>query len=61
VADCKFPRLQLRGSAGISPASLLVSGDEDAQTKEVGKELNQMVGKIYSLTEWKSIGCVAPS
>jgi len=38
VTDCEFPRLQLRGSAGFSPASLLTSGDEDARTKEVEKE-----------------------
>src|SRR5580698_5053056 len=29
-----FPRLQLRGSAGFSPASLLINADEDARTKE---------------------------
>jgi hypothetical protein len=39
VTDCEFPRLQLRGSAGFSPASLLISIDEDARTKEVEKEL----------------------
>jgi hypothetical protein len=35
VTGCEFPRLQLRGSAGFSPASLL---NEDARTKEVEKE-----------------------
>ena len=34
----RFPRLQLRGSAGFSPASLLVRNDEGARTKEVVKE-----------------------
>jgi len=43
VTDCEFPRLQLRGSAGFSPASLLIRTDEirsdkDARTKEVVKE-----------------------
>jgi len=38
VTDCEFPRLQLRGSAGFSPASLLTVVDEDARTKEVEKE-----------------------
>jgi hypothetical protein len=38
VTDGEFPRLQLRGSAGFSPASLLISVDEDARTKEVEKE-----------------------
>jgi hypothetical protein len=38
VTDGEFPRLQLRGSAGFSPASLLTSVDEDARTKEVEKE-----------------------
>jgi len=28
-----FPRLQLRGSAGFSPASLLVTDNEVARTK----------------------------
>jgi len=51
----------LRGSAGFAPASLLVKADEDAQTKEVVKDLNWIVGKIYSLAEGKSINprCVA--
>jgi hypothetical protein len=53
VAGCKFPRLQLRGSAGFSPASLPVKADKDAQTKEVVKELNWIVGKIYSLATVK--------
>jgi hypothetical protein len=39
VTDCEFPRLQLRGSAGFSPASLLIAIDEDARTKEVEKDL----------------------
>jgi hypothetical protein len=43
VTGCEFPRLQLRGSAGFSPASLLIRTDEirsdkDARTKEVVKE-----------------------
>ena len=43
MSDCEFPRLQLRGSAGFSPASLLIRTDEirsdkDARTKEVEKE-----------------------
>ena len=38
MTACEFPRLQLRGSAGFSPASLLISVDEDARTKEVEKE-----------------------
>jgi len=58
VAGCKFPRLQLRGSAGFSPASLPVKADKDAQTKEVVKELNWIVGKIYSLAERKSINSI---
>jgi hypothetical protein len=33
----QFPRLQLRGSAGFSPASLLLNAEEDARTKELGK------------------------
>jgi|ERR1700722_4731530 len=33
-----FPRLQLRGSAGFSPASLLINADEGARTKYFGKE-----------------------
>jgi hypothetical protein len=39
VTDGEFPRLQLRDSAGFSPASLLTSVGEDARTKEVEKEL----------------------
>jgi hypothetical protein len=42
VTDGEFPRLQLRGSAGFSPASLLTSLDEDARTKEVVKERNPL-------------------
>jgi hypothetical protein len=43
VTDCEFPRLQLRGSAGFSPASLFIRteeirSDKDARTKEVEKE-----------------------
>jgi hypothetical protein len=34
----QFPRLQLRGSAGFSPASLPHHGDKDARTKYVVKE-----------------------
>jgi hypothetical protein len=44
VAGCKFPRLQLRGSAGFSPASHLII-DKDAQTKEVVKEQSEWLGK----------------
>jgi hypothetical protein len=44
VTGCKFPRLQLRGSAGFSPASLLIHAEEDARTKETEKE--QMVREI---------------
>ena len=38
MTDCEFPRIQLRGSAGFSPASLLILFDEDARTKEIEKE-----------------------
>ena len=43
MTGCEFPRLQLRGSAGFSPASLLIRTDEirsdkDTRTKEVVKE-----------------------
>ena len=34
----QFPRLQLRGSAGFAPASLLVKRDEDARTKNVKEQ-----------------------
>jgi hypothetical protein len=61
VAGCKFPRLQLRGSAGFSPASLLVKANEDAQTKEVVKELNLIVEKIYSPAARKSIIRIDPA
>jgi hypothetical protein len=42
VTDCEFPRIQLRGSAGFSPASLLTFVGEDARTKEVEKERNPL-------------------
>ena len=41
------PRLQLRGSAGFSPASLPVRGDEGARTKELAKS-RTTAWKIYS-------------
>jgi hypothetical protein len=46
VADLRLPRLQLRGSAGFSPASLLVRMTKGARTKEFVKEQNPMVEKI---------------
>jgi hypothetical protein len=49
VAGGKFPRLQLRGSAGLAPASLPVSDDRSARTKEVVKEQRlNLVREIYS-------------
>jgi hypothetical protein len=44
VTGCEFPRIQLRGSAGFSPASLLTFVDEDARTKEVEKEQKPLPG-----------------
>ena len=38
MTGCEFPRLQLRGSAGFPPASLLTAIDENARTKEIEKE-----------------------
>jgi hypothetical protein len=43
----QFPRIQLRGSAGFSPASLLIPGDEDARTK-VCERTKPNVEGIYS-------------
>jgi hypothetical protein len=37
VTDCEFPRIQLRGSAGFSPASLLTFVGEDARTNKLRK------------------------
>jgi hypothetical protein len=52
VTDCEFPRLQLRGSAGFSPASPLTAGDEDARTKEVEKEQNHSPTTQGQEEEW---------
>ena len=45
----RFSRLQLRGSAGIAPASLSSSRDEDAQTEGHFKEREIVVWEIYRL------------
>jgi hypothetical protein len=50
-----FPRLQLRGSAGFSPASLLIIPDEGARTKCFGKEQKLAWMEFTRLAMWKSI------
>jgi len=52
----RFPRLQLRGSAGFSPASLLVRMTRMREPKKLWKSRLNIVPKIYSLTPVKSIG-----
>jgi hypothetical protein len=52
----RFPRLQLRGSTGFSPASLLISVTRVREPKKVVKEQTDVVGKIYSLGAAKSNG-----
>jgi hypothetical protein len=65
VTDREFPRLQLRGSAGFSPASLLISPDpvnvdpvdpdKNARTKEVEKEQNPLAflpASCQNESEW---------
>jgi hypothetical protein len=51
VTACEFPRLQLRGSAGFSPASLLISVDEDARTKQLRKKKST----LPSREEWNEV------
>jgi hypothetical protein len=47
VAGCKFPRSQLRGSAGFSPASLSLPSGKDAHTERILKERKKLVSGIY--------------
>jgi len=58
VADRYFPRLQLRGSAGFSPASLLVSDDEDARTNNC-ERAKRMVANLLAGFLKVNAGCAA--
>ena len=61
MTGCEFPRLQLRGSAGFSPASLLIrltnQIDEDARTKEVEKE-RKATSRILNSSQNQGSGIV---
>ena len=48
----QFPRLQLRGSAGFTPASLSSPSGKDARSEEDYKEQEQPCERMY----WLGVG-----
>jgi hypothetical protein len=61
VAGLQISSHTVARQRGIRTRFPPLQANEDAQTKEVVKDLNWIVGKIYSLAEGKSINprCVA--